>query len=455
MSRATFWFSFALVVFVMITASLGVTFFVFYQKCAEAQMQQQHISDSLAIKSGELAVKQSEREELKKLIGAAPELDVPAIVKQHDDLMQKYAENFNKNTQVYSSVLAYLYNQIQVQNFTLGANQQDIKDLTAFNENRAKFNAVATDSADKIRVVIAQDKDDYSKALQTILASLASQKADLDKLAKVAGTTNTKAIADINARIEKTTEEIKAKIKVNRTLRSQMTKTEVKLAERPDGIIQFVSAASGKATINLGSADHLNLRSSFTVYPSTETDLKNGIKKANIEVVEVTGLHSAECRILSDDPSDPIIPGDKIYSPVWDSGVAEHYAIAGFIDLDGDGQNDVRRLVRIIEANGGVVDGYQDGEKQVKRLESTTNTLVLGRKPDEKTKETELLTYQNFFNAAKEFKTKTMNVQDLLDKMGVDASRTNVIKGDSDTRPEPMNSSNFSGGSVSGIFMEE
>lgn len=453
MSTATFWWNFALTVFFIIAVSLGVTLFVFYQKNAEAEMRIQAVSDAIALKNGDLMIKQNELNEIKKKIdGAETQKTSAQLVEDHDKQMKTYAENFNKENRSYSSVLAYLYNQIQVQNYTLDANQQDIADLTAFNDNRSKFNATATSGVDsKVRKLIAEDKAAYIKVLDEIRNSLQSQKANLENLAKLAGTASTQAVAALNAEFNKANQKTKELVTKNLAVRAAIQKTEVPVTDSADGVVQYVSAASGKATISLGSADRLNIGTSFSVYSSTETDMENGAKKGSLEVVDVIGAHLAECRVVSDNPSDPILPGDKIYSPV---GISEHYAIAGFIDLDHDDKNDVARLVRIIESSGGIVDGYQDGAKQVRRLEETTNVLVLGRQPDEKTKEQELLTYQNFIKAANEFGTKQTDVKDLLNKMGVDLSKTNVIMGDADTTTDASATRKSSGGSVSGLYMD-
>ncbi len=453
MSKATFWWNFALLVFFLITVSLGITLYVFYQMNAETQMHLQSLADAQAIKNGELMVKQNELEEFKKKIdGAETKKEVSDLVNDHNEVMKKYAENFSKNTQSYSSVLAYLYNQMQVQNFTLDANQQDTLDLTAFNENRNKYNSTAMDSVKKHAAIFTEDKNIYAKALAEIAADLNDQKAKLEKLVSLAGSTNEAVIKKLNDTLAKTTEDIKVQMGSNIKTRQALAKNEARVADKPNGQIQFVSAAQGKAVIDLGSADNIPLRASFSVYPRSETDMKHGKRKGSIQVTQVTGLHTSECVVTSDNPSDPILPGDKIYNPVLGD---RHFAIAGYIDMDNNGLNDVDQLVKLLEANGGVVDGYQNGAKQVRRLEETTNFLILGVIPDENTSAEERMTYQNFIKAAYEFNTPRINLTDLLQEMGIQSGRSSVIMGGYDTRPIPYTKSNFSGGSVSELYSQE
>lgn len=453
MFKAAFWWNFALIVFFLITVSLGVTLYVFYQKNAETLMHLQTLSDQLAVKNGELAVKQYELEEFKKKIdGEDASKDVQQMVDDHADVMKKYAENFTKSNQSYSSILAYLYNQMQVQNFTLDANQQDFLDMQAFNENRSKYNAIALDSVKKHAAVFAEDKNVYAKALAEIEADLNKQKTDLDKLVKAAETSSDSAIKKINNDLAKTNENIKVQMASNIKVRQQLAKNNTRVAEKPNGQIQFISAAQGKATINLGSADNLPLSASFSVYSRSETDMKNGKKKGSIQVAQITGLHSAECVVTSDNPSDPIVPGDKIYSPVIGD---RHFAIAGFIDMDNNGINDVEQLVKLLEANGAIIDGYQNEDKQVRRLEETTDFLVIGKRPDESAREEERMTFTNFTKAAYEFNTPQISLENLLQEMGFNSNRTSVIQGGVDTRPIPYTKANYSGSDVSGLYKED
>lgn len=453
MFKATFWWNFALIVFFLITVSLGVTLYVFYQMNMETEMHLQELAEQQAIKNGELMVMQNEREEYKKKIaGEETKMSVQDLADEHKTVMEKYATNFAKSNQSYSSILAYLYNQIQVQNFTLDANQQDSNDLKTFNDNRTKYNTVSLDSVKKSSAAFTEDKNHYTKILAEIEADLNKQKGDLDRLVKAAGTSNSAIITKLNNELAKTNEEIKVQMGNNIKTRQEIATNKTRVSERPYGEILFISAAQGKATINLGSVDKLSLNTSFSVYSSSETDMINGKVKGSIYVTQITGPHSAECVVRDDLPSDPILPGDKIYSPVIGN---RHFAIAGFIDMNNDGSSDVEQLVKLLESNGGMVDGYQNEERQVRRLEETTDFLIIGKAPDENSSEDFLNVYTNFTTAAREFNTPRLSLDQLLQEMGFNANRITVIEGGVDTQPIPYTKGNYSGGSVSGLFMEE
>ena len=69
-------------------------------------------------------------------------------------------------------------------------------------------------------------------------------------------------------------------------------------------------------------------------------DLTECARAAEGPVRDVTGLFGdgpvAEARIVEDRISDPIMPGDKVYTPVWGPGEQRRFALTGFLDVDGD-----------------------------------------------------------------------------------------------------------------------
>lgn len=81
-------------------------------------------------------------------------------------------------------------------------------------------------------------------------------------------------------------------------------------------------------------------------------------KKAGIEVIRVMDAHlSGANRPRQNGQSD--LPGDRLYTPVWQPGRRLRFALTGFMDIDGDGSND-RELVRnLILLNDGMIDAEQ------------------------------------------------------------------------------------------------
>ena len=70
-------------------------------------------------------------------------------------------------------------------------------------------------------------------------------------------------------------------------------------------------------------------------YPADLSNLKIEGNKGSIEVTHVLGDHLAEARVTDDKLADPILPGDKVYTPLWNPGQKRHFALAGFFNIDG------------------------------------------------------------------------------------------------------------------------
>ena len=82
------------------------------------------------------------------------------------------------------------------------------------------------------------------------------------------------------------------------------------------GRVRSVSLSLRKAWIDLGSADAVRRFLGFNVYPATASNLNRSTQKGRIEVTNVVGDHLAEADIVEDKLADPMMPGDKIHSPV-------------------------------------------------------------------------------------------------------------------------------------------
>ena len=148
------------------------------------------------------------------------------------------------------------------------------------------------------------------------------------------------------------------------------------------------------------------------------------------------GDHIAEAKITSDDPRNPILPGDRIYSQVWQRGKALRFGLTGFIDIDGDGVSDLQRVKDLIAMNGATLDvsleedGTIDGEMTV-----DTRYLVLGESPDQPSKAIYRDKYQEMSREAGNLGVETISLADFLNRIGYKPAEETV---------------RFSGGSSSG-----
>lgn len=159
--------------------------------------------------------------------------------------------------------------------------------------------------------------------------------------------------------------------------------------ERADGQVVYVSSRLGLVWINLGEGDNLPKQQTFSVYSSSELNVAKKRKKADIEITRILrGAHLSEARITNygSTAGDPILEGDVVYTPLWSPGRQRRFALAGFFDLDGDGQSD-RQTVRDVILNGGgviVAEVLDDGQIKTrnKGIDINTKYLILGESPE-------------------------------------------------------------------------
>jgi len=205
--------------------------------------------------------------------------------------------------------------------------------------------------------------------------------------------------------------------------------------EVPDGQITSVNQKTGTVFVNIGSSAGLRKQVMFSVYDRSENSATASQKKAGIEIVRVVDENTSEGRIVYTQNTNPILPGDNIYSPVWSTGPRLHFAVGGWFDLDNDGNND-RELVRsLIERNGGVVDMYQgeDG-KPVGTMSVETRYLVdiadLPTKAIADDRVERIRTGRNSMRTqAQELGVKILHVNELLDWMGWKPQDKTIVLG--------------------------
>jgi hypothetical protein len=136
------------------------------------------------------------------------------------------------------------------------------------------------------------------------------------------------------------------------------------------------------AYINLGWDDGLHRRITFSVYPQGTTDVAKATSKGKIEVINVTGPHLAEARIIDNPTNNPLLPGDMIHTEGWHPGQHEHFAIAGMVDIDGTGRDQTEKLHDLILANGGYVDAEIAINPKVMTADGRPTTSVKGLGPN-------------------------------------------------------------------------
>ena len=169
------------------------------------------------------------------------------------------------------------------------------------------------------------------------------------------------------------------------TQKSELNRLRSDQFETTQGEVRYVARGGNVTTINLGSADALRPGVTFGVIDGDETRLRDAKVKATIQVTQIQGPHLAQARVVAfPEIKDPIIPGDKIFSPFWAPGRVVKIALAGNIDINGDGRPDNEALKGQIRAAGAIVAAELNPSGAVSsgKLDATIRFMVIGEEED-------------------------------------------------------------------------
>jgi len=343
-------------------------------------------SDRATQASSNQAKAQSESDTYKSWIGFASGEAYEALQKRYDDDMKKYGANVDEQSRKYATLLDNTFeeNRKLVQNEADA--KQEVKDLR-----------------DRVVAVEAQKEEQVKKFQQAMDAAKQELAAERTKFEEQYASINAEKqkIADELKQMQKVHDEQVAKMQKDKTDQdtsvAKLERSIEKYKEQLPGVDPFAQPADGQVTwvdqanrtvwLNLGSADGLRPQTTFSVATEGVDDAQKAEKKGTIEVTRVTGPHMAEARITSDAATNPLLPGDRIYSLVWDRGRQVGFAIAGIIDMNGDGREDLDKLKAVIAANNGRVDAAPDASgKQVGEIQVDTRYLILGDLPTDSSK---------------------------------------------------------------------
>ena len=240
----------------------------------------------------------------------------------------------------------------------------------------------------KLDAAVAQnlkERQDQENKFQSMLAEFGDLNKKLGELSKKAELDNETAGKGEKKRLAKI-KELEGHIK---KISDQLKPPDLLKFDTPKGSIIRLDQTGEVAFLNIGSAD--NLRASqavtFSVFSASTGGKIGGERKGALEVVDVLGPHLAKAKITEvvDPNRDPIVTGDVLINPVWNSGNQTHVAIAGLIDMTGEGRDEIDEFMRSLKREGIVVDAYLDlRDNDVKGTGMTLKTdyLIVGESPD-------------------------------------------------------------------------
>jgi hypothetical protein len=409
----------ALIVLVVLCILLFVTTFMFYSRWDEEVRKIAENDKTARDANAQAAEYLEELKAVKTHLGVPPTDPLKIIEEQKKKDFEQMSPGMADDQQNYRSLAKQLHTTLA----------QRTADIIAAQEREKKLgDKIKTDETAKVTEVknyktnFDQTADEYTKERKKLTEDVekaASSKTDVaDKLA-AARKQSDGALAAAKADLEKVQAELKKVKETNQRMAEKERQTEEDY-EVADGRVRWVSQAEQTVWLDKGSADGLHQLTTFKVIDQNEPNPASAPTKGTIEVTRITGGHAAEARIVSDDPVNPILPGDVVFSTAWQPGRPEHFALIDFMDVDGDRRSDRELIKRLITVAGGIIDAeVTDEGKLVGNVRVGTKYLIRGDQPTEKNLSPELINSRNrILKDAEDQGVKLMPLDRFLDYVG-------------------------------------
>lgn len=343
----------------------------------------------------------------------------------------------------YNKIIGLLYDKIQGAKLLLTQQQDKIETLKKENygrENKTNENltAIIEKSKTKQQSLLKDTSAFISKRSEIANA----KQKQYDELYS-ASEENEASVQDLHNKMGQKRKQINDLDQVVNTLDEAFISAQNKTLDKPDGIVLNCNLNSKMAIINLGSKLNLRPQTEFDVFPRDANSSNAGVTKGMLRVLRIVDGDNAECLIVKDETNNPIQIGDKIFAvrreielevnrgngkgknetvkvkiPTWTPGEKIKYAIAGKCDIDGDGSNDMQRLLNYIRMHGDEAPTYLDGTRQVGEISPNVRFLVLGEMPSEDDK-AGTNAMESYRKQAKRYKIPEIKLPDLLNRIGV------------------------------------
>ncbi|MEX2118436.1 MAG: hypothetical protein WD847_02405 [Pirellulales bacterium] len=406
----------ALIIFVMLTILLSVTTFMFFQQYQEADARS--VSDQAAVAEAteSLRATVAEVSDVKKMIGVPDTAKHPDVQATFAEDMKQFGATIPEDKRYYRQALEFVYTTLASTNEQLVEARTTIQNLkdsnqafeTAKQQQLATAEAAQKQAEDALAAAQASFTDELDKKNQ-LAADLQGKLAQKDQELAKAAEDSKKLIDDLTKNVEK----LELLVDVANTKIKELDPTVP--FEVADGEVRWVDQTSASVWINVGQADGLRRGITFSIVGGDQAVGGNQVRKASIEVTDILGPHFARARIVEDALSDPIVQGDKIFTPLWQAGRGEQFAIAGLIDVDGDGVDDRDMIRDLIRMAGGTIDAEVDDKgAQTGEMSLNTRYLIMGKEPADEA----LDGYTAIQKEAERLGVHQINVAKFLDHVG-------------------------------------
>ena len=420
----------ALIVFILTTLLFALATYFGYASSTslQAKLDQANTDLGTATNRADTAVRTTTS--FKEKIGLDGAADDNSALAQVDQWLGSYGQGLTDENKTLVSIIENLNTRVTSLNTDLASanrdNQRlrrDMEDAIAAEQKKLE---VARTNENKAHEDFQTKLTEYQQLDQRSKQAIADQAAEANK-----------AVADRNQKVTAAQNEVAAAKQQEDIARrlvdvrtEELNKIRNDIPDAYDGNVVGVDARTKTVLIDLGRADGLRPKMTFSVFDAEFTNVRSARKKATIEITRVVSDHSAQARITDANETDPIIRNDYIYSPIWSPGETLGIALIGEFDLDRDGLDDRDYIRNLIAMNGGRIDAEEtrDENGQTKRsgkIDVNTRYLIVGDGQ---------IDASGLMEDANTYAVEKMSTSELLDLMS-SPGRARTIRYDGVARP--------------------
>ncbi|MCO8121983.1 hypothetical protein NHH03_09565 [Stieleria sp. TO1_6] len=380
---------------ILLVLSFALNFILWRWGNTQAQ-QEQLKQDSLTNAQNEVRTLSEQNDDFKAMLGArlmsedkyesfanssSGDAEFDQIATQFYQDMKIFGQAEGMQDRHYGKLPEYLMDAVRSRNTQYGQARDESARIRVQAESDVETARAAQQKAETERENLAKELDDERTQFGTyrddMLVKMESAKDSKTKSERLMQELQRKAGTE-RAQLAQKAQLLKNTID---TQKLELNKLRNDRIESVQGEIRYVLRGGNIVSINLGSADALRPGVTFGVIDRDDTTrLQDADIKASIQVTRISGPHLAEARVVATpEIGNPIIEGDAVFSPFWAPGRTVKIALAGDIDIDGDGRPDNSALEGMIKAAGAELapNGSETGQ-----IDPAVRFLVIGESPD-------------------------------------------------------------------------
>jgi len=374
-----------------ISVGLMLGMFFLYRTYADTAKRSAEMSTQLAEAGTKYQKSESRVRRLKSMLGygehTKEEIDAMILEMTNDPELGVVEKDFAEQMKVFSKnekgdllkLPKYLMDTLRIRNEEIDRARKRETEIqkeqsdtlareTAAREDAQKKANQAAQDLESERAKHAKQIESLNNEKDTITKQFADNKAAFDKKLGVQDA----SIANLEAKSNKQIAVIAAQLE-------QIQKFREDDFAAPQGEITRLMDGGQLVWLNIGSADGLQEGVPFSVISSDTTKVSKATPKARLIVTLVNGPHSSQAKATDLNYRNPILTGDKVYSPAWRSGRTVGFALVGSMDFDNNFQDDTEMIKNLIKSSNGRVDAVMDTKlAQEGKITTGTAFIVLG-----------------------------------------------------------------------------